>query len=73
MAGLDPNLVGLGSYLANAVGYCNGCHTGGGPPNFDYAAGGNPLSEFMQIIRNGTDYDHVHPTWTATSPVRKRE
>jgi hypothetical protein len=120
MAGLDPNLVGLGSYLVNAVGDCNGCHTGGGPPNFDYAAGGNPyfgqpkkvdptvylsggqdfgpvgppdnsgpdiiarnltpdktglpagghtLSEFMQIIRNGTDYDHLHPTCTATSPV----
>src|SRR5271170_6646415 len=120
LAGLDPNLVGLGSYLVNAVGDCNGCHTGGGPPNFDYAAGGNPyfgqptkvdptvylsggqdfgpvggpdipgpdiiarnltpdktglpagghtLAEFMQIIRNGTDYDHLHPTCTATSPA----
>ncbi len=38
----DPALVGLGSYLVNAVGDCNGCHTGGGPPNFNYAAGHNP-------------------------------
>jgi hypothetical protein len=38
----DPNLVGYGSFLVNAVGDCNGCHTGGGPPNFNYAAGRNP-------------------------------
>src|ERR1700733_10100438 len=36
-------LVGWGSYLVNAVGDCNGCHTSGGPPNFDYAAGRNPF------------------------------
>jgi hypothetical protein len=42
LAGRDSNLVGLGSYLVNAVGDCNGCHTSGGPPNFNYAAGGNP-------------------------------
>jgi len=120
MTGLDPNMVGLGSYLVNAVGDCNGCHTGGVAPNFNYAAGGNPyfnqptkvdptvylsggqdfgpvgspdvpgpdiiarnltpdktglpegghtLSEFMQIMRSGTDYDHLHPTCTATSPT----
>ena len=34
-------LVGLGSYLVN-LGGCNDCHTGGGPPNFNYASGGNP-------------------------------
>jgi hypothetical protein len=34
-------LVGLGSYLVN-MGGCNDCHTGGGPPNFNFAAGGNP-------------------------------
>jgi hypothetical protein len=28
--------------LVNVVGDCNGCHTSGGPPNFDYAAGYNP-------------------------------
>ena len=41
-SGKDQNLVGLGSYLVNAVGDCNGCHTAGGPPNFDFAAGRNP-------------------------------
>jgi hypothetical protein len=38
----DKDLVGLGSYLVNAAGDCNGCHTGGGPPNFNYAPGFNP-------------------------------
>jgi hypothetical protein len=42
LTGKDQNLVGLGSYLVNAVGDCNGCHTSGGPPNFNYAAGRNP-------------------------------
>src|SRR5271168_3556842 len=42
LAGRDRALVGLGSYLVNAVGDCNGCHTSGGPPNFNYAPGGNP-------------------------------
>ena len=34
--------MGLGSYIVNARSDCNSCHTGGGPPNFNYAAGGNP-------------------------------
>jgi len=42
LEGKDPWKVGLGSFLVNAVGDCNGCHTGGGPPNFNYAAGRNP-------------------------------
>ena len=36
------NLVGYGSWLVNAVADCNGCHTAGGPPNFNYANGFNP-------------------------------
>jgi hypothetical protein len=36
--GKDRNLVGLGSYLVNAVGGCNDCHTN--PP---YAEGRNPF------------------------------
>ncbi len=36
----DRDLVGLGSYLVNAVGDCNGCH-GAGPPT-EFAPGGNP-------------------------------
>jgi len=120
LAGKNRAKVGLGSYLVNAVGDCNGCHTAGGPPNFNYAAGGNPyfgqpnvvdptiylsggqnfgpvgtptgpngysgpamitrnltpdknglpegghtLSEFKQIMRQGTDFDQIHPTCTA--------
>lgn len=120
LEGRDRDLVGLGSFLVNAVADCNGCHTAGGPPNFNYAAGGNPyfnqkttvdptvylsggmdfgpvgtptgpanypgpdmitrnltpdkngipeggqtLAEFKQIMRHGTDFDHLHPTCTA--------
>ena len=36
------NLVGLGSYFVNAIGDCDGCHTSGGPPNFNYLGGYNP-------------------------------
>jgi hypothetical protein len=42
LAGKNQDLVGLGSYIVNAVSDCNSCHTSGGPPNFDYVAGGNP-------------------------------
>jgi hypothetical protein len=38
LAGLDRGLVGLGSYIVNAQGGCNDCHTE--PP---YAAGGDPF------------------------------
>lgn len=40
-AGKDPNLVGLGSYLVNAVGDCNGCHTS--DPSMEYTPTGNPF------------------------------
>jgi hypothetical protein len=36
----NRELVGLGSYLVNAVGDCNGCHSAG--PDTEYAPGGNP-------------------------------
>ena len=42
LEGKDPNLVGLGSFIVNAQADCNGCHTAGGPPNFNYANNGNP-------------------------------
>lgn len=42
LAGKNRELVGLGSYLVNAVNDCNACHNGGQPPNFEYVAGGNP-------------------------------
>lgn len=42
LEGKNRDLVGLGSFIVNAQGDCNGCHTGGGPPNFNYANYGNP-------------------------------
>lgn len=121
LAGKDRNLVGLGSYLVNAVADCNGCHSPGEP---SYAAGKNPyfgqpakidptvylagggffgtvgtptgpnqytgpfiisrnltpdkngrpegghtLAEFTEILRQGTDFDHIHPTCTADELV----
>ena len=38
LEGLDRDLVGLGSYIVNAQGACNDCHTN--PP---FAPGGNPF------------------------------
>lgn len=113
MAGLNPALVGLGSYIVNTEG-CNDCHSAG--PATQYARGGNPffgqpkvvntatylgggrdflgvaglanphiisrnltptpstglpggditLERFFEIIRRGTDFDHLHPNCSAT-------
>src|SRR5215472_9076776 len=40
LAGKNRALVGLGSYIVNAQGDCNGCHSAGPPTEF--APGGNP-------------------------------
>jgi hypothetical protein len=50
LKGRNKALVGLGSYIVNAVGDCNGCHTAGGPPNFNYAAGGNPYFNQPAVV-----------------------
>ena len=50
LAGKDPALVGLGSYLVNAANDCNACHNIGGPPNFEYFPGGNPYFGQRQVI-----------------------
>ena len=34
MAGKDPSLVGLGSYIVNVTGDCNGCHSAGPSTEF---------------------------------------
>jgi len=39
--GRDRNLVGLGSYLVNAVANCNDCHSAG--PQTQFVPGGNPF------------------------------
>ncbi len=117
LQGKNRALVGLGSYIVNAVGDCNGCHsagpptefTGGGnpyqlsppfsgkqeintanylgggrdfgpygaPPQIPHLysrnltpdktglpAGGHSYEEFVEIMRQGTDFDHVHPSCT---------
>jgi hypothetical protein len=45
MAGLNPALVREGSYIVNAQGGCNDCHT---VPS--YAAGGNPFAGEPEVI-----------------------
>jgi hypothetical protein len=40
LAGKNQALVGLGSYLVNAVADCNGCHSAG--PQTEYTSNGNP-------------------------------
>ncbi|MFO1506566.1 MAG: hypothetical protein U1F23_05745 [Lysobacterales bacterium] len=50
LTNLDPRLVGLGSYMVNAMGSCNDCHT---VPA--YAPGGDPfMGEPEQV--NATNY-----------------
>jgi hypothetical protein len=102
LRGKNPALVGLGSYLVNAVSECGDCHTKlpgylpggnpflGQPKQIDvanYLRGGRPfpavdpthvenpitsrslrpenglpagltLDQFVDVMRNGTDYDH---------------
>ncbi len=41
LTGRDATLVGLGSYIVNYVGECNGCHSAG--PATEYVVGGNPF------------------------------
>lgn len=43
LEGKDRTLVGLGSFLVNAVARCDECHTNAQPPNFNYSAGANPF------------------------------
>ena len=45
MKGLNPALVGLGSYIVNAQGGCNDCHTN--PP---YAPGGDPFAGQAEVV-----------------------
>jgi hypothetical protein len=71
LAGKDRAMVGFGSYLVNAIGDCNGCHTAGGPPNFNYASGGNPYFNQPQVT-DPTVYlsggQNFGPVGTPTGP-----
>jgi len=46
--GLDSDLVGLGSYIVNVTGDCNGCHSAG--PQSEFLANGNP---YTRLTPNG--------------------
>jgi hypothetical protein len=69
LEGRDRELVGLGSYIVNAQADCNGCHTAGGPPNFNYANGGNPYflnqgptkTDPTTYLAGGTDFGKAVP------------
>lgn len=50
MKGKDSDMVGLGSYLVNVAGDCNGCHTA--DPSTEYTANGNPY--LHHPVFNGT-------------------
>ena len=114
LAGKNPELVGLGSYIVNAQIPCDDCHSAGPPTQFapgsnpfqgqkpavvnpktylgggrDFNAypppngpihiisrnltpdktglpeGGHTFNEFLQIMRNGTDFDNLHPACSA--------
>lgn len=131
LTGKDQQLVGVGSYLVNVIGDCNGCHTGAAPPASPYIPSGNPyfaatnyflgnalakkvktdpstyltggrtfgvagtptgpnkyqgplivsrnltpdkngvpaagmtFDQFTQVLKNGTDFDHIHPVCTS--------
>jgi hypothetical protein len=61
------DLVGLGSYWVNAVSDCNFCHTSGGPPNFNFAAGFNPYfgqrkkTDRATYLAGGTNFGTALP------------
>jgi hypothetical protein len=52
MKGKNPAMVGLGSYLVNVAGDCNGCHSAG--PQTEYARGGNPFFNQPTIMNQAT-------------------
>jgi hypothetical protein len=52
LKGKNRALVGLGSYIVNAVNGCNGCHSAG--PATEFAAGGNPYFGQVQVVNTAT-------------------
>ena len=56
LAGKDPALVGLGSYIVNAQSDCNACHNAGPGAN-EFVPGGNPyLLSFVKKQVNQATY-----------------
>lgn len=52
MNGKNPALVGLGSYLVNVSGDCNGCHSAG--PKTQFAPGHNPYFGQTEMVNPKT-------------------
>jgi len=48
----DRKLVGLGSYIVNGLGECNGCHSAGPPTQF--TAGHNPFFGQTKMVNTAT-------------------
>lgn len=65
LAHKDRKLVGLGSYLVNVSGDCNGCHTLS--PAVQYAPGGNPYFSQPKVVNpatylgGGSDFGQLIP------------
>jgi hypothetical protein len=65
LAGKDLELVGLGSYLVNAVASCNDCHTSSAAA--EYASGGNPYFHQRTVVNaavylgGGNDFGPLVP------------
>lgn len=63
--------VGLGSYLVNVAGDCNGCHSAG--PATEFAAGGNPYLNQPTVVNQttylggGRDFGFLGPPANAGS------
>jgi len=76
--GKNRALVGMGSYLVNAVGDCNGCHSAG--PSTEFVTGHNPyqrLGTFFTppqevnpatYLGGGRDFGQIGPITSATVP-----
>ncbi|MFN7983550.1 MAG: hypothetical protein U0Q11_17020, partial [Vicinamibacterales bacterium] len=71
----NRELVGLGSYIVNAVGECNGCHSAG--PQTEYLPGGNPflgqpaLENPATYLGGGRDFG-PYPFPTSTTHIVSR-
>jgi hypothetical protein len=70
LAGKDPRLVGLGSYLVNVLDHCNTCHSAG--PATQWAKGGNPYFKLQgSTAVNQSTYmggGRVFPPLVAANP-----
>jgi hypothetical protein len=71
MAGRNPAQVGVGSYLVNVAGDCNGCHSAGPPTQ--YVPGGNPylgqakMTNPATYLGGGRDFGFLGPPSNAAS------